>query len=133
MDPNAIGGEFFRVEFRYHDGTGWQDRFDSAAGGLPVAVEVSIWFEPWPGALLEDEFAGADEAADAPAFTLGAGDEVFDPDRFAGEDSGFEDPAAERPRPDRRRIIAIPDARAGEVADAFAAAADDSASPEPGP
>lgn len=45
-----------RVRFRYHDGREWLDQFDStgprpaaAAGdgeeGLPVAIEVAVWFE----------------------------------------------------------------------------------------
>lgn len=36
-----------RVRFRYSNGRDWVSSFDSVqAGGLPVAVEVSVWFEP---------------------------------------------------------------------------------------
>lgn len=125
-DPRVIGSDIFRVEFRYHDGRGWRDGFTSGSrGGLPVAVEVSIWFDPWPGA--EDELA--DELAGELADEL-AGDAPFDPagdnaaaDFAAGDPDDpldvFADGAAfdDRPPPDRRRIIAIPDARAGERRD----------------
>ena len=36
-----------RVRFRYSDGKAWRSSFDSLeADGLPVAVEISVWFEP---------------------------------------------------------------------------------------
>lgn len=35
------------LRFRYFDGSTWNERFDSAAAGvLPVAVEVALWWEP---------------------------------------------------------------------------------------
>lgn len=33
-----------RMEVRYHTGREWATSFDSLASGLPVAVEVSLWF-----------------------------------------------------------------------------------------
>ena len=34
------------LRYRYYDGRAWSASFDSAAkGGLPVAIEVAIWFE----------------------------------------------------------------------------------------
>lgn len=39
-------GRLRRVRFRYHDGQGWRDEFDSTkAGTLPVLVEVAAWFQ----------------------------------------------------------------------------------------
>ncbi len=94
-------GPVHRLRFRYHDGTGWSDSFDSlAAGRLPEAVEVAVWYHPWTG---EQEIA-----ADLPAERL-----TFD------TTGGFDDAAYARqsdvelfdePRPDRFRVIVIPDA-----------------------
>lgn len=103
-----------RMDFRYHDGEGWRESFDSlAAGGLPMAIEVSIWL------------VGVDEDA-APVEALGDGggrsvEELFDE---LGESGGggmglptLEDlrSAAEGEdrvwgAPDRLRVFAIPDA-----------------------
>lgn len=118
LDPRTIGTNIYRVSFRYHDGRGWRDTFTSGSrGGLPVAVEVSIWFDPWPGAEddfeADPEFGGALDAAPDPE-PLGDSDPL---DAFADE-TAFDD----RPPPDRRRIIAVPDARAGERRDALDAA-----------
>lgn len=34
------------LRYRYYDGRAWSASFDSAAkGGLPVAIEIAIWFE----------------------------------------------------------------------------------------
>jgi hypothetical protein len=137
VDPDAIGGAFFLVEFRYHDGSGWRSSFDSAGAGLPVAIEISVWFDPWLGALDEaaDGAATADDATfdGNPAFD--DPDEAFgDPSAFTVAEDGFADAETERPLPDRRRIIAIPDARAGEAAGGFGGPASDSAAgPESGP
>ena len=109
---DALGGRFHRVRFRYHDGLGWRDRFDGAAAGLPVAIEVSVWFDPWPGADVEAA-AGAEDASEAA--DMAAADPLGDP---AGG-LFFGVAGDEPPPPDRRRLIAIPDARAGEAAAAF--------------
>ena len=48
------------LRFRYYDGRAWSASFDSAAkGGLPVAIEVAIWFELPPAT--EEEPAAAAE------------------------------------------------------------------------
>jgi hypothetical protein len=104
-DFAPLGGAVSKIRFRYHDSTIWRDSFDSLAhDGLPAAVEVAVWFHPWPGEerdepgdlgfempqrLTFDETAGFDEAAYARESDL----EVFD-----------------EPRPDRIRVIVIPDA-----------------------
>ncbi len=101
-DPAFVSiGPVHRLRFRYHDGTGWSDSFDSlAADRLPQAVEVTVWYHPWPG---EQEIT-----PEAPAERL-----TFD------ATGGFDDAAYARqsdmgsfdePRPDRFRVIVIPDA-----------------------
>ncbi|MHC4770019.1 MAG: type II secretion system protein GspJ [Planctomycetota bacterium] len=45
-----LGGPVYKVRFRYHDSTVWRDSFDSLLqDALPVAVEIAVWFHPWPG------------------------------------------------------------------------------------
>ncbi len=119
--PDELGGRFHQVRFRYHDGLGWRDRFDGMAAGLPVAIEVAVWFDPWPGA---EEAGSTDEAVT---------DEAMVPDFAAAFDDAGDTPllaagGSAEPPPDRRRIIAIPDARAGEAAAAF-----EPSGPEPDP
>lgn len=113
----VLADSIFRIRFRYHDGTDWRQSFDSrAAGSLPRAVEVAVWFQTWPGeepleepeeelsddeALLEERLtydfdAGFDEAEYAELSDL----EVFD-----------------EPKPDRVRVIIIPDAAEEEEVD----------------
>lgn len=107
FDPAALGGRAYLVEFRYHDGDSWRDSHDASRDGLPVAIEIAVWFDPWPGA--EDE---RDESFDPDGF--GADSEVDAFDVADDSEFGFEDPfAVERPKPDRRRIFAIPGARDG--------------------
>lgn len=103
--PALAASGIRRVRIRYHDGTGWRDRFDSAAAGaLPLAVDVSLW-------------VGEVERADAgptPADLAGEFGTLPPPpgESFPEfEQSPAPDPRDEPlPPPDRRRIIAIPDA-----------------------
>jgi type II secretory pathway component PulJ len=77
---------FEAVRFRFLDGDGWVEEFDSTElGRLPRAVELSIWFAGRdPVAVERPEFDAADGASPVPA----------------------------RPA-DRRRIFAVPDADDG--------------------
>ena len=95
-------GHVHKVRFRYHDSTRWRDSYDTLAEErLPVAVEVAVWLDPWPG----------EERAPA---------ETDDPQRLTFDASGGfdEDEVARRtdldlfdePRPDRFRVILIVDA-----------------------
>ncbi len=103
-------GPAFKVRFRYHDGDGWSDTFDSlATDGLPAAVEVAVWYHPWPG---EPEPEPVDEFGEPESDRL-----TFD------TSGGFDDAAFARrsdldnfdePRPDRFRVIVIPDASADD-------------------
>ncbi len=102
----AIGGTVHKVRFRFHDGTAWRDSFDSlSAGRLPTAVEVAVWFKPWPG---DDAPPSGEEAEEAPferlTFNAAAG---FD-ERAYAELSDLD--LFDEPMPDRVRVIAVPDA-----------------------
>jgi prepilin-type N-terminal cleavage/methylation domain-containing protein len=127
------------ARFRYHDGDGWRDGFESSRA-LPAAVELAIWFgDP------EDD-PGADDPSVDPFSEFGPGPgtagpggaiggisggrpgEAFDPNRlgaeelarltgaFGGESSAGgafagEDLDEDLGQPDRVRLITIPDAR----------------------
>jgi type II secretory pathway component PulJ len=82
-----IGGAVGAVRFRYHDGTAWRDSFDSQESDrLPLAVEIAVWFD-------------AEPAPDS-------GSGRFDERSFALESDADVPPA----RPQRLRVIAVPDA-----------------------
>jgi len=110
----SLGIDIFRVRFRYYDGAAWSESFDSlAADRLPVAVEVSIWHDPWPGEEVSatDTDTSADSAASARrTFDANAG---FDEAREAMLSDLDLD---ERPDPDHRRLILVPDAAPGLAA-----------------
>ncbi len=72
-----------RLRLRYYDGQQWRDSFNSLTeGGLPVAVEVAVWFEG-----LGREKAASRDSGDAAATAA---------DQRWGE-------------PDRLRVIVVPD------------------------
>ena len=95
------------MRFRYYDGTRWLESFDSLQEGrLPIAVEVMVWFRPWPGDLqAEDREMPDTETAERRTFDSSGG---FDELAFAraSDLDQFDEPA-----PDRFRVITIPDAR----------------------
>jgi len=100
----------YRVRFRYHDGLQWLSEFDSLnAGRLPQAVEVAIWFEPWPGEEWNEPepdplAAPEEEMPERLTFDMeGAFDELDYATRADRDDRPI-------PQPDRIRVIAIPDA-----------------------
>jgi prepilin-type N-terminal cleavage/methylation domain-containing protein len=100
----------YKVRFRFHDGLAWRDSFDSrTAGRLPLAIEIAIWFTPWPGSEWTDEEPDRfemfdDDELERLTFDM---DGRFDEEAFAmREDRDF----GPDPPPDRIRIIAIPDA-----------------------
>lgn len=103
-------GRVAKVRFRYHDGQSWRDAFDSLqAGRLPVAVEVAIWFDPWPSDLADAQAEATDDADLMAPIADDAAEDAppLEPDARLRFDESI-------PPPDRVRIIAIPDARAGE-------------------
>ena len=88
-----------RVRFRYHDGTSWTASYDSLrTGRLPAAVEVAVWYDPWPG-----DDAPAPDAAGREPFDDRFGD-AFDERAFALESDLA---PVDDPWPDRVRVIAI--------------------------
>jgi prepilin-type N-terminal cleavage/methylation domain-containing protein len=98
----VISSDIAYLQFRYYDGQAWRGRFDSSSG-LPVAIEVAIWFgEPEflddPGAGFDDEQAAMDE---------------FDQMGFGESAAGFEEIELEvlvpTREPDRVRVMVIPD------------------------
>lgn len=108
-DEITLGGSVFRVRFRYLDGTSWVETFNSdQAGYLPRAIEVMVWFNPWPG---EEPVDAAEIEAEAimPDRSTFDGDAGFDETAFA-EASDLD--VFDDPWPDRARIIVIPDAEA---------------------
>ncbi len=99
----ATLGPAFRLRFRYHDSNRWQDAFDSLAEDrLPTAVEVAVWFDPWPG---EEPLARtAEPQRQRLTFDAGGGFDDAEAARRTDLDLSGE------PRPDRFRVILIPDA-----------------------
>lgn len=100
----------YKLRFRYHDGNAWRNSHDSLdSERLPHAIEVAIWFDPWPGSDWNEEepdpFVGFEEAEpERSTFDMeGAFDEMAYATRA---DRDFRPD----PPPDRIRIIAIPDA-----------------------
>lgn len=112
IQPNSFGARLYKVRFRYHDGQAWLNQFDSLQQDrLPVAVEVAVWFDPWPGDEWSDEgeqIAGAGPGG-MERLTFDMGD-TFDEREWAMRaDRDFRDD----PIPDRVRVIAVPDAMEG--------------------
>jgi len=101
-----------RVRLRYFDGSAWSASFDSGRDeGLPVAIEVAIWFggasgtgAAGAGSETADAGGGIDEDSD------GAGFDVLPPlsDELEADAEGG-DAGEILPAPDRVRIIVIPD------------------------
>lgn len=104
--PEPVLGRVERVRLRYSDGRRWSGSFDSvSAGGLPVAVEVSIWFAAAGRRVAEDQPPEL-IAQDSEDFEPFGPDDFFEPD-FAME----QDETGWVPRePDHVRIIGVPDA-----------------------
>lgn len=117
-DWEPLEARIYRAAFRFHDGREWGTSFNSEeADGLPAAIEIAIWFQPWPGSEWNEVDAFGDWEPDAES----EGDReperlTFDPegtfdefDYALREDRDFGD--RELPRPDVYRIIVLPDAK----------------------
>jgi hypothetical protein len=102
LDGGGGGGSFDvisdrvqRLRLRYFDGREWRDSFDSLeTGGLPVAIEVAMWFT----ALRNEVATGLPVAAAA------TGDDEGD---VAASDSSEAGPPLGPPH--RLRVIIVPD------------------------
>ncbi len=108
----GVGGPVYKVRFRYHDGSAWRDTYDSVAEDrLPSAVEIAVWFDPWPGSAPLP--SGADTPGEPQRLTFDA-DAGFDEQAYAVQsDLDLRD----QPRPARIRVIIVPDAAPDEPAD----------------
>lgn len=122
IDPSSeassiIATNVERVRLRYFDGRSWSASFSSlGGGGLPVAIELAVWFGGSSGAVGGLDAAGARRAPPPDPDAIGG----FDPDDPTAElfgdpmAEGFEDELPEEtgeplPPPDRVRTIVIPD------------------------
>ena len=101
-----LASDIRAVRFRYHDGRSWHSSFSSTRG-LPVAVEVALWFSRGEPGQDVDEQTSVD-SPEGPAFDdAGAAGVDVDPAQF--DPTSVE--AAPTTRPDRLRVIVIPDTR----------------------
>lgn len=102
------------LRLRYFDGRSWRDSFDSkAAGDLPVAVEVALWFRrpgdpPAAPAIEEESGPPTDEAE-----VEWDGEDPFALPVSFDDPTGWEDEVepSDLPErePDRVRVIIVPD------------------------
>lgn len=98
----VLDGRIDLLRLRYHDGRAWRERFDSRAdGGLPAAVEVSVWFE-LPESILEELTSLEDADATSEVAEANEGQ----PTTFSAPRGS---PLPKLPPPDRVRVIAVPD------------------------
>ncbi len=112
----TLEARLYRIEFRYHDGGDWRTSFDALeAGRFPHAVEVAIWFQPWPDRDWNDpddlgdrDDPEAGEAAAPERLTFDPAG-TFDEFEFAMREDR-DQTARDPPRPDVHRVIVLPDA-----------------------
>lgn len=106
-----------RLRLRYFDGSAWRSRFDSSSdGGLPVAIEVAVWFGSVTAASSADSAAGVPGQGASDPDAAGADGFADSPPIDAQQRSGLladdapGDPGGQvLPVPDRVRVIVIPD------------------------
>lgn len=111
LNGAALTTRAARVVLRYHDGTGWRDSHDArTAGGLPVAVELALWF----GEPAEDDSTPTD-TRDESLPALGEGFGLPTPSEF---DDLLAIDAFEREwgEPDRRRVFTLTQLRSEDAA-----------------
>jgi len=109
--PTLVTQRIKSLRFRYHDGQAWRASFDSAAAGeLPVAVEVTLLFAPARDPDPEPSRPGDDLI---PQASIPEPPPI--PDGLALGPAADDDPFAEWLTDGRRRVIAIPDARAASA------------------
>lgn len=131
---SAIEGVVRRLRFRYYDGEQWLDSFDSMQRDrLPLAVEVAVWFT---GDTVADD-GGTSEGVESDDGEGGTG--ILPVVDSEGEESPINDsgtaisPVEDEPliKPDRIRVIRIPDAAAHSTSAVDAATSSPNAAEEP--
>lgn len=113
----ALGNGVAHLRFRYLDGRQWRSDFDSIAlNRLPNAVEVCVWFNPWPSdAAASQTPSTRNDARDEAAQDAGGRTPSFEEDAVAAMSEMSDD---RPPPPDRRRVIVIPDGGRDQEAEA---------------
>lgn len=96
-----------RVRFRYYKGRSWVSSFDSRTSGLPAAIEVALWFRAEDDEGAPDELEALLAMEDEFGKRSARGRDDFEDRR--DEEPSEESPPAPRRRPDRLRVIVIPD------------------------
>lgn len=106
----TMSGRLGALRFRYYDGTKWKDSFDSVTeAGLPVAIEVSLWFgETVPGTAAPADRETPPEPADVLPLDRDGNPMATEADSVPSSPEGR---VAARPPspPDRTRVIVVPD------------------------
>lgn len=131
-DWSVLASDLVAIRFRYHDGEDWRETWDSTFDGLPVAVECSVWSDPWPEDLVP---AWLPEPED-PLDDLDPDSIELDEDPFWADAEGFAPPPVpadedEVPLADLRRVVALLDPVALQEADAVTDPFSSEASPAP--
>lgn len=108
--PSVLATGVARLRLRYFDGTRWLGSFDSMRhGGLPVAIEVAVWFGVAGEAGATGASVGTELDPRGEEAFIGFPDDLPEEDEF---DPGFEAEgfgAELLPPPDRVRIVMVPD------------------------
>lgn len=107
-EAGPIARSIERLRFRYHDGDGWNQSFNSLERGeLPRAIEISIWFGAFDEASRDeaqaepDQFAAPEQPNEVAGITEAA---------IPRGPSELEQRDQPQRTPDVYRVIAIPDA-----------------------
>jgi len=108
-EPALWGAE--RLRFRYLRGRTWSTSFDSMSeGGLPAAIEISLWLAPRKAASQGESPGARDAAANADMDPEGTLDSLLGPLDLPPPE---EEENVWIPRePDHVRVIVVPDAPA---------------------
>ena len=107
-DDEVLSSRVRRLRFRYHDGQTWLSSYNSLRrDGLPVAIEVAIWFgdpPPWSGSDVDSRGDGGDDTP------LQFGDDFAEePLSEAGRTIEADQSPPTLGEPDRLRVIVVPD------------------------
>lgn len=107
-DDEVVSSRVRRLRFRYHDGQTWLSSYNSLQrNGLPVAIEVAIWFgDPPPRPALDADSPGS--AGDETPLQFGA-DFPEEPFIDAGQTIEGDVLLPTFGEPDRLRVIVVPD------------------------